>query len=273
MSDPSSAVHAAQAIDASWAEDPLNYLVKAFAAFLQTVFEKAPVGHFHWSPQLENSEIIITEENPIALDTVGQRPAISIVLGAIEWNASSLDEFLGMEFASGKQKHTDLLPGMMSLNCCSRVGQEARFIAWQCARHLWALRRIFMQEPFIHEIGRRVRVGPVSPAGALVQGDTEGEWLAASVTCPFYLQWYEQITPIKDWNGRDIQPLREIEVTYRSRMALAQPNLTHTQNTGMRLWGAEAGPPKAPRIRGRTIQTEPEQPGSKSVPLVVKTKV
>jgi|WetSurSiteA1Bulk_404760.scaffolds.fasta_scaffold04902_2 hypothetical protein len=274
MSDPSGKVHKAQAIDASWAEDPLNYMVKAFIAFLQTIFEKAPIGYFHWSPQLEDAEIIITEENPIALDTVGQRPAISVVLGAVEWNASSMDEYLGSNPQTGTSKHTDLLPGMMSLNCCSRNGTEARFLAWQCGRHIWNLRRIFMQEPFIHEIGRRIRIGPVTPAGAIVQGDTEGEWRAASVSCPFYLQWFEQITPITDWNGKEMQPLREIEATYRTRMTMAQENLTHEQNAGRRLWGSmvtQPKPPRAPRMRGRTIQqVEPEL---SSVPLVVKTKV
>lgn len=272
MTDPSSAVKTAQAIDPSWAEDPLNYLVRAFIAFLQTIFEKAPVGYFHWSPKEEESEIIITEENPIGLEAVGQRPAISVVLGAVEWNASSMDEFQGMNAMTGEQKHTDLLPGMMSMNCCSRVGQEARFIAWQCARHIWILRRIFMQEPLIHEIGRHIRVGPVSPAGALVQGDTEGEWVAASVTSPFYLQWFEKVTPLTDWNGSELRRVREISATYHTRMGIAQPNLTHQQNVGLRPWGALVTQPKSlrqPRIKGRTIVERPLM----GVSLEQKTKV
>ena len=231
-------------------------MIKAFIAFLQTVFEKAPVGYFHWTPQLEDSEIIITEENPIALDVVGQRPAISVVLGAVQWNASSMDEFQAQNFATGEQKHTDLLPGMMSLNCCSRVGQEARFLAWQSARHIWILRRIFMQEPLIHEVGRNIRVGPVSPAGALVQGDTEGEWLAASVTVPFYLQWFEKVTPITDWNGHVLRRVKEIGMTFHTRMGVAQPNLTHTQTAGLRLWGGMVTQPKSlrePRIKGKPV--------------------
>lgn len=273
MADPSSTVKTAQAIDSSWTEDPLNYMVRAFIAFLQTIFEKAPVGYFHWTSKEEETEIVITEENPIALEAVGQRPAISVVMGAVEWNASSLDEFQGMNPVTGEQKHTDLLPGMMSLNCCSRVGQEARFIAWQCARHIWILRRIFMQEPYIHEIGRRIRVGPVSPAGALVQGDTEAEWVASSVTIPFYLQWFEKVTPITDWNGSELRRVREIGVNYHTRMSVAQPNLTHTQNVGLRPWGALVTQPKPmrqPRIRGKTIV---EQPALVSVSLEQKTKV
>ena len=265
MSDPSSSVPKAQALDSSWAEDPLNYLIKAFVAFLQTVFEKAPVGYFHWSPEAEETEIFITEETPIALDTVGQRPSISVVLGAVRWNASSLDEMLGMNPVTGLQRHTDLLPGTMSLNCCSRVASEARFLAWQCARHIWILRRIFMQERFIHEVGRNITVGPVSPAGAIVQGDTEGEWLAAAVSCPFFLQWYERVTPETDWNGSRLQQLREIGITYHTRMNPAQQSLTSDQNAGTRPWGDLASrQPRPPSIRGRVLPT---------APLTVKTKV
>lgn len=275
---PSSTVHTAGPLEEGWLDDPLNYMVKAFIAFLQTIFETAPVGHFHWRPQFEETEIVITEENPVKVDAVEQKPVLSVILGPCRFNGSSLDDLVNVSAVDAKEIHTDLIPGTMSINCMSRVPQEARFLGWICSRTIWNLRKLFIKETHIHEVGRNISVGSVSPAGALVAGDTEGEWHSVPVSCPFFLQWTDRVTPLThDWNGRPIHRLQAVEMQFRSRMNVAQPNLTHTQNTGMQQWGAQVtqprgAVPRAPTIRGRRIQTEPH-PSSQSSPLEVKTKV
>ena len=272
--DPSSTVYTSQGFDASWLEDPLNYMVKAFAAFLQTLFEQAPKGCFHWTAAPEESEIVITEENPVNVDAIERKPVISLILGAVRFNGMALDDLLTVDATDASERHTDMLPGTMSLNCMSRVPQEARFIAWHCARHIWILRKLFIAESHIHEVGRQINIGSVTPAGALVQGDTEGEWHAAPVSVPFFLQWMDKVTPLSDdWNGRPIHMLRAISMQFQTRMGRAQPSLTTTQNTGRQLWGAQVhNNITPPRIRGRTIPTTP-QPGADSVPLAPRFKV
>lgn len=264
--DPSSTVYSAGPLETEWTNDPLNYAVKGFIAFLQTIFEEAPGGYFHWRPLLEETEIVITEENPVKIETVERKPVISVILGQTKFNASSLDDLLNVKASNAQETHTDLLPGTMSLNCMSKVPQEARFIAWMCARTIWNLRKIFIREALFHEVGRGISIGPVSPAGALVSGDTEGEWHAAAVVCPFFLQWTDKITPLKeDWNGRPIFPLNDIMVRFRTRMGIAQPNETHSQGAGPMLWGEEAAKThdsqqaakqnlRPPSIRGRVIK-------------------
>jgi len=282
-SDPSSTVYGAQPFDAEWSNDPLNYVVKCFIAFLQTIFEIAPPGHFHWCPTMEETEIVITEENPIKLATEERKPVISVLLGPTKFNASSLDDLLDVKASTAQEIHTDLLPGTMSLNCMSKVPQEARFIAWLCARTIWNLRKIFIRETLFHEVGRGISISSVSPAGALVVGDTEGEWHVVSANCPFFLQWTDSITPLgEDWSGRPIHTLQHVATQLKTRMGIAQPNMTHDQDAGPRLWGTEAASTRdsqqaaraamrPPTIRGRVIVTE--QPGSASVPLEQKTKV
>jgi len=272
-SDPSSTVHTASELQEGWLNDPLNYMVKAFVAFLQTIFESAPVGQFHWRPELAETELVITEENPVNLEAIEQKPAISVILGPTRFNGTALDDLLHVSAVDAREIHTDLIPGNVSLNCMSRVPQEARFIAWICARTIWNLRKIFIKETHIHEVGRTITIGSVSPAGALVQGDTEGEWHSVPVSCPFFMQWTDTVTPLKhDWSGRPIHRLQAVEMAFKTRMGIAQPNLTHTQDAGARMWGEQARPIRAPRIRGRTIQTEP-QPSTQSRPLEVKAKV
>lgn len=285
MTNPSSTVHTDGPLESSWLNDPLNYMVKAFICFLQTIYEVAPSGYFRWTPNPEESEIVITEENPIHVEAVDQRPVLSVIMGPTRFNGSSLDDLVNVSARDAKEIHTDLLPGTITINCVSRVPQEARFLAWNNARTIWALRKQFIRETHIHEVGRNISISPVSPAGALVAGDTEGEWHSVSVSCPFFLQWTDSVTPLKhDWSGREIFPLQQIDMLLKTRMSLAAPNLTRSQDAGVRLWGdtvatsrdsqhaARASVLKPARIRGRVIQQDP-QPGAESVPIEAESKV
>ena len=285
MVNPTSTIHSDGEIESSWLEDPLNYAVKAFIAFLQTIWEEAPQGHMHWSASIEETELVITEENPIHLESKEQKPAISVVMGPTRFNGSSLDDLVTVDASNAKEIHTDLIPGTMSLNCMSRVPQEARFLAWQSARNIWILRKLFCRESHIHDTGRNISIGPVTPAGALVQGDTEGEWHSVQVSCPFFLQWTDSVTPLRhDWSGRPIHSLQNVGMRLQTRMSEAMSNLTNAQEGGPRLWGEAAASTQAsakaaranilrpPRIRGRVIQQAP-QAELPSVPIEDEFKV
>lgn len=283
--DPSSTVHSDGEIESSWLEDPLNYAVKAFIAFLQTIWEAAPKGYMHWSPLIEETELVITEENPTHMESKEQKPLISVVLGPTRFNGSSLDDLVHVSSENAKEIHTDLIPGTMTLNCLSRVPQEARFLGWQSARNIWILRKLFCRESHIHDTGRNISIGSVSPAGALVQGDTEGEWHNVQVSCPFFLQWTDSVTPLRhDWSGRPIHSLQNVSMRLQTRMSKAMPNLTHTQENNPMLWGEEAAKTQAsakvaranvlrpPHIRGRVIQQVPQEELT-SVPIEGEYKV
>lgn len=280
-----STTHSDGHLESSWLEDPLNYAVKAFIAFLQTIWETAPSGYMHWSPMMEETELVITEENPVHLDAKEQKPLISVVLGPTRFNGSSLDDLVHVDNTNAKEIHTDLIPGTMTLNCMSRVPQEARFLGWQCARNIWILRKLFCRESHIHDTGRNISIGPVSPAGALVQGDTEGEWHSVQVACPFFLQWTDSVTPLRhDWTGRPIHSLQGMTMRLQTRMTKAAPGTTHKQEGEPMLWGdaaartrdsqqaARANRLRPPQIRGRVIQQAPSEELT-SVPIESEFKV
>jgi hypothetical protein len=226
----------------------------------------------HWSEMQEETELVITEENPVHLGAKEQKPAISVILGPSRFNGSSLDDLVSVSATNAQEVHTDLIPGTMTLNCLSRVPQEARFLGWQCARNIWILRKLFCRESHIHDTGRNISIGSVSPAGALVQGDTEGEWHNVQVSCPFYLQWTDTVTPLsRDWSGRPIHTLQNIGMRLQTRMKPATSNLTHAQEGGPILYGeaaaqtqdsakaARANMLRPPQIRGRVIQQVPQE--------------
>jgi len=269
--DPSSSIPSADPLEMSWLNDPLNYAIKCFIAFLQTIFEKAPQRAFHWSSDFKITEIVITEENPVNVESIERKPVISVVEGPVRFSGTSLDEMVKQDATTGEEFHTDLLPGTMSLNCMSRVRQEARFLAWISARTIWNLRKLFIRETYFQEVGRNITIGSVTPAGALVTGDTEGEWHACTVSCPFFLQWSDTVTPLtKDWSGSPIQTLQKIEARIRTDgggIATRMAPLPRMREDP-RYWGTRARPP---RIRGRLIQQqqpEPEpDPSEKSEPI------
>lgn len=266
MSDPSSTVFSASELDLTWANDPLNYTIKCFAAFLQTIWETAPRGCFHWTPSSEETELVITEDNPVYVDAVEKKPAISLVLGPTRFSGTALDELMTVKPVDGSSSHTDLIPGTMTLNCMARAIQECRFIAWQSARTIWNLRKLFLKELCFHEVGRNIQIGAVSPAGALVAGDTEGEWHAVAVQVPFFLQWSDTVTPLKmDWSGTIIQRLREIGITLRTKVQA--PNTEDAEIRRIVTQKPWLQGLKPPSIRGRAIQVEP------TPPLVQKSKV
>jgi hypothetical protein len=267
MTNPSSTIPSDGRIESSWLEDPLSYAVKAFIAFLQTIWEAAPKGYMHWAPMMEETELVITEENPVHLDVKEQKPIISVVMGPTRFNGSSLDDLVHVSATNAKEIHTDLIPGTMTLNCMSRVPQEARFLGWQCARSIWILRKLFCRETHIHDTGRNISIGPISPAGALVQGDTEGEWHSVQVSCPFFLQWTDSVTPLtRDWSGNPIHSLQNIGMRLHTRIN----QVPSTQAGEPMLWGeAASNTPtsvkaarvnrlRPPQIRGRVIQQAPQ---------------
>ena len=278
-----SRVFTAEENDISWGNDPLNYLVRVFIAFTQTLWESAPKGAFHWTPDPQDTELVITEENPFQVDTMEKRPALMIALGPARFNGSSLDDLQGLNFRNAAEKHIDLIPTNITINCLSRVAAEARFLAWQNARMTWILRKLLIAEKGIQDCGRRNEIGPVTPAGVLVSGDTEAEWVSCPVTIPVFMQWSDFVTPLKfEANGHPIHTLEHLQMKFRVKTDAVRASIGMApsgNDSSMSRWSAHrgqeqegltvqtAGGPRPPSIRGRTIQV------GTSVPVFQGSKV
>ena len=209
-------------------------------SFLHGLFEAQDPGCFKWDPSLEDTELVITDEAPLRLDVVGKRPGITVVRGPVRWGQTSLDEMQKLDQVTGAKQKTDLLPGTISINCCSQVDLESEYIAWVVANHVWLLRELFMKHTKIHELGRGISIGSPSPAGAIVSGDTECEWICTTVQVPFHLQVYGRVTPQQNL----IQNI-EMRMSIRGEVQ-AQQTPVRDQLRGTT--------PNAPRIRGRVIR-------------------
>lgn|GEM_PF-1864618 len=236
----------------NWAEQPLLLIRKTCLSFLQGLFQQAEAGCFRWLENLEETEIVITDESPIKLDVVGKRPCISTVRGAVAWGKTSLDEMQTKSMSSGQRKHSDLVSGTMTINCCSREPLESEYVAWIVGSHTWLLRRLVMKYTPVHEFGRGQTIGAPSPAGAIVVGDTEAEWVCTPVMIPFFLQISAKVTPL------GLTLLKEIEANLSIR---GGPQVGPTEVRRISAGGPPPEPQveeevniRPPTIRGRPIR-------------------
>lgn len=278
---PGSTIPPIKEIEYSYLNDPLNFVVRTISAFLQTIWETSERGLFHWTPKIEETELVITEDNPLNLDAVKHKPAIALSLGDMVFEGTSLDELVTVRASNASEHHTDLVPGNITLNCLARFQQQARFIAWQSARTIWNLRKMLIKCGVFQEIGRKIQIGKVSPAGALVQGDTEMEWCVVPVVVPFYMQWNDTVTPLaNDWSGRPIHPLREIEVQFTSKISGPQPPRSLPPNAPV--WGSQFATPgnaeirrglRPPSIKGRPINLSKPEPAPSDPGLIQSAKI
>lgn len=181
--------------ESDWKYGPLLQVRTLYVMFCQGLFAAAPKGTYRWAPQLEDSEISITDEKVINIDAVGIRPAINFTRGPVQSNTLGHDDMLEYNFQTGAKKKSVLVPGIMNINCLSRVDIESEQIAWVVAEQLWMHRELLMKAGFF-EIGRNFIISAPMAAGSLVQGDASDEWVATTVSSPFQFYRTSQFTPI-----------------------------------------------------------------------------
>jgi len=181
--------------DSSFRYTPLQHLRVLMTAFAQGIFAEAPPGFYHWTPDMSSTEIVITDESPIHVEKVGQRPAITFTRGPVQFYSLGMDDMYKYDFDTDRKTKVVLVPGTMIVNCCSRVDIESENIAWTFTEHIWLLRDRLMKEGFF-EIGRQPGIGAPSPAGSIVAGDGGDEWFVTAVTIPFQFGRKSAFTPL-----------------------------------------------------------------------------
>ena len=177
-----------------WLSDTKDILLR----FLQDLFFQMPPGEgsYHFQPgqepgstDEERTEIVVNDAGKVNTDSVEKRPAIIISRGPFAYGNTSLDHLLKKEPGLGHEErvHTDLLSGSFVVNCVSRTGLEAEEVALIVAKAIRYYRRELQKAGFFH-IGTLVQVGSETPAGALVSGDSDEDFINVPVSFPVYYQ-------------------------------------------------------------------------------------
>ncbi len=200
----------------SFKDTPLTELRVLYAAFVQGLFGAAPAGAYHWSDDLDQTEIVISGETPIKIDHIGARPAISFTRGPVQFYSLGMDDMLRYQYATGQKTKAVLIPGVMSINCVSRSSLECDSIAWIVAEHLWLLREQLIGSGLFFEVGRQPQISAPSPAEGIVTGDGGDEWYATVVSSPFQFPRMSQYTPLNK------QIVQSIELQIRAHLLSAR---------------------------------------------------
>ena len=235
----------------SWGENPLFHVTRLCLSFLQNLFKQAPDGHFRWDPDRQLTNLVVTDELPLHSEVVNKRPAIVTVRSPIAFAGIALEQLMSESIKTGERVHSDLISGNMTFNCLSRVKVEAEQLGWLVARHLWILHRVFMRAGF-HKMGERVQILAATPAGALIQGDTEGEIHNVPVVSPYHFQWTERITPLNLEMLREVEASMEVNMRDPREKTQRVPLRGTAVNTDVVL---KKGNIRAPHIRGRPLST------------------
>lgn len=234
---------------------PLQHLRVLFVTFAQGLFGAAPAGNYRWTEDDESSEIIIQDEGTIQTDRLQSRPGITFTRSAIQLYSAWIDDMMGYDFRTEKKTKSVLVPGSMSINCCSRNDIESEAIAWVCAEHFWLLRELLMKSGFF-DIGRQVMISAPSPAGSIVQGDQGAEWFCTTVTVPFQFYRTSAFTPL----GRQI--VSNIDLTLKTRLRAMQSGAPALQSHEFPVNVHECFPPSFAPDASDTYGRTPDPAGT-----------
>lgn len=163
---------------------PLQHVRVLILGFIQGLFAEAPSGNYRWNSDDQLTEIIIRDENPIHVETIGMRPCVSLTMGPIQFYSLGMDDMYSYDVDLDRKVKVVLVPGTVSVNVCSRVDIEAHNLAWVIAEHVWLLRELLLKAGFF-EIGRGISISPPSPPGSIIAADSADEWVCSTISIPF----------------------------------------------------------------------------------------
>ena len=115
-------------------EDRLLMATRAWLIWLQGLFRSRPRGFYNWHPNLHETEIVITDQNPSGTEPTNKRPLISTSRGTAAWASTSLNQTMVPSFSSPKQVFSDIIASSMTISCVAKEGLEAQDIAYTVFR-------------------------------------------------------------------------------------------------------------------------------------------
>lgn len=173
--------------------DPLYHSTRLLLGFTQGLFKVLPRGQYKWSPVMEETEIIITDQDAITAEVVANTPAILTIQGQASFMNISMNSKEMSNMHTGNDIFRDVVTSTMTFNCISKNGVEASRLAWFLASQIKAL-RVFLQRkgPFVR-IGHDVIIGAEQPSKGLVNDLVDGGAVNVVVSVPYFLPFMWEV--------------------------------------------------------------------------------
>lgn len=182
-------------------ENPDTYWVRLLVQFLQGLFNFMPIGDFHWEPDREKSEILITSDTPLDLKVVGHQPSIAVVGGPMQPAGIGINNLVSIDPKTGTSLYTDMWTGFLVVYTLADNDIIAKRIAHIVRVGLLSNRKLLESPGGFFTIARHPgpSMNAASPPGGLVVGDPQG-LVMVQVNVPFTAQW--------SWTTRPTSPPR-----------------------------------------------------------------
>ena len=164
--------------------NPLYYSSRVILGFLQGLFNANEPGRYHWDPDPELTEILITDQAPITTQAVNIRPAIVAMISPATYANISMNSLLHADHTN-RREFVDLISSTVTLNCLSKVAVDAHRLAWFTGSMMKAHRHFLQKAGPFHEIAKDITFLNETPAGALLRDSADGGTINCSVMIPF----------------------------------------------------------------------------------------
>jgi len=169
-------------------DDSIHQATRAWLIWLQGLFRTRPSGYYQWNSNMDETEIVITDQNPDKIEKTNIRPIIATARGPATWAGTSMGQSIQHDLASPRTTYSDIIGTSMTLSVIAREGLEAQNIAYFIFRMIPVFKESIMRLGRIHAISNNVTLTQESQQGALVPGSSSPEWKMIQVIIPFYIQ-------------------------------------------------------------------------------------
>lgn len=176
--------------------DILTYLLGTLCGFLQVSFSQRSANSLRWDAEIKHTEVVITADAPLDLDSCGERPAVVVMLGPISQMNTGLDDMSELHMGSGVKIKRVLMAGSYSVQCLARVKAESQRLAFLCQEVIWANRDILQRRGRYLHIGQGQAIGQTTPPGSLVADDGGHGMVTTPLSVPFYFPWNTRVEPL-----------------------------------------------------------------------------
>jgi len=169
-------------------DDRLLVATRAWLMFLQGLFKSRPEGYYKWDPNINETEIIITDREPVDSENKSTRPIISTSRGPAVWSSTSLNQQMVPAFGSEKTIYSDLIGCSMTISVIAREGLEAQNLAYTIFRMIPVFKPSILRLGRMHAIGNNISLTQETSRSQIVPGSSTPEWKMVQLIVPFYIQ-------------------------------------------------------------------------------------
>ena len=174
--------------------NPIGRVKDVFLLFLQTLFLLREPGNLHWCEEVDQTEILITDNSPIKYGDQNFVPVIQLHTSPFGWMDTSMDNLSGVDERTGERHHIGGMNGMFTFNCIEAKGIPAHNLAW----FIWSRIKYFEREiaalahaaGVIIHIGKGGTIGNEMPPGSMIpHAPEEAVAVPVSYTLVIFHEW------------------------------------------------------------------------------------